>query len=70
MNKISAAAHERYTQHHSNISISTISTGDDDRTTRSGDANASTNTAASAGGGSEFSGLVSYFSSQQDDLDT
>lgn len=70
VNKISAAAHDRYAQHHSNISISTITAPDDDRSTRSGDANASANTTASAGGGSEFSGLVSYFSSQQDDLDT
>lgn len=67
VNKISAA--ERYAQHHSNISISTISAPDDERTSRSGDGNAPAS-AASAGGGSEFSGLVSYFSSQQDDLDT
>lgn len=70
VNKISAAAHDRYVQHHSNLSITTISTPDDERSARSGDANAPANTAASAGGGSEFSGLVSYFSSQQDDLDT
>lgn len=70
VNKAAVAAHDRYTQHLSNISISAISTPDDERSARSGDANAAPNTAANAGGGSEFSGLVSYFSSQQDDLDT
>lgn len=78
VNKISSASHERYAQHHPNISISTISAPgrhaapdiDDERSAGSGDANATANTAAGAVGGSEFSGLVSYFSSQQDDLDT
>lgn len=73
-----------YAHHHSSISVSTITPTsrhsvadvDDDRSVGSGggsngaqDANPNVSVGVT-GSSSEFSGLVSYFSSQQDDLDS
>lgn len=76
--------HERtapspYSHHHSSTSITTLTAAgrhpevDDDRSAGSGSGSNGPHEASPGAGatsGSEFSGLVSYFSSQQDDLDT
>lgn len=82
VNKAVILPHDRgsatsYSHHHSSTSITTLTTAgrhpevEDERSAGSGSNGPhETNTAAGTGSGSEFSGLVSYFSSQQDDLDT